>query len=518
MREFSNNISQAFVNGLRPDARSLRSIEALYEAKNVRCAPEGMREPNDLNNPFGAYTFAYPFPQLIRGERVTLLCFETEINIVDTTTDPWTYLPIVVQKLDKTAGTIIAGGQWHFIDLGESWYLMNGSCVVFSDGQVVFEGDDEYYVDASVSINTGTVHNGRAFMGGLADDLWSNGWSEIFNNIKDKVDQPIPLSSGGIGKNTVMWSSVGAHDFPSWLFFPHRGIFSNISDELRDLKDINFVNTELFNTLNRNEFGFKRMPFQGSVLAMRPLGDGIVIYGEDGVTALTPFLSRDTQISTMAQRTVANFGILSRSAIAGDSNIHLFIDQKGKLWSINSELSLQPLGYEYLFSPLLNSNLTITYDSNEGDFYISSDTRCFLFAGGLTEVNDRITSGFNLAGDFNAMFTTFADDEILVTSSIFDFGYRGIKTITSLQMGAHHTKPLSVAVDYRFSDNESFSRTPFVPVNKEGGAVVRISGTDFRFVIKGETDSGFELDYMQTKWQASDKRQIRGTYVSPNDS
>lgn len=517
MREFSNNISEALLNGLRRDERTRRQEDFLYDAKNVRIREFGLDEPDSPTDPFdGGESVSYPFPQLFHGKYYTLLCFASVIKTVNMSTDPWTASTLTLVNLDGTAGSISGSGHWHFIDLEESWFLFNGTDVVFIDPLEVFDGDNvsSAYVSNAVTIGTGTFHQGRAIVGKLdSSDIWSQGFDEVFNSLEDDIEGPLPLLNEGIDGNSVLWSSVGAYDFPTWLFFPDRAVHWNI-DDMKLVSDALFRRTALFDTLTRNEFGFKKMPFQGDVLCIKPLGDHIIVYGEDGIVALTPFIGDG--ISTMRETQIANFGISDRAHVGGDQS-HIFISSRGILYSLTADLSLNKLGYDHYFNGL--SNVRISFDSNETEFHISSGSTNFLLTQrGLSKERYQITSGVARDGNFNAMFATDADDEVLIVTSTYDFGLRAIKTINSIQFGSTFNGNMTVAVDYRYKDSDSFTRTSFVPVNDESGAFIRISAVDFRFVIKCDDLTGFELDYIQVKWQASDKRQIRGVYVSPTST
>lgn len=519
MREFSNNIAEAFINGLRVDSRQFRSANSLSQARNVRCSGVGLESPVPVFNPFSAEVVSHPFPQLIKANTRIFLCDSTEISIVDPSTDPWTAVPINVVNLDGTQGTITAGGKWELIDLDDDFYLMNGSSVVFTD-PVEGLGDQSrtYYVADNIQIKTGAYHQGRAIIGGLdGNSFWVGYWLDMFDQIRELSDSSNVLSPGGIGKNTVFWSSVGANDFPNWLYFPKRAFFNNTEYTDDNVADIEVKETAFYESLLKNEFGFMKMTFLGEVVSIVPLGQNLIVYGRDGITLLSPYLS--DQISTYAKQRVNDIGIPSRGAVGGSDGVHIFVDNAGDVWRFQGNSAPDRLGYKEYISALDFDLLTVTYNEHEGDFYISDGSTTFLLTpSGMSEVDRPITSGFHYNGQFTGIDDEPTTEEVLLTTAQYDFGIRAIKAITSVQIASYHTAPLSVAVDYRFSDNQAWSRTDFVPVNKEGGAFIRISGTDFRFVLKCDDNTNFELDYLQIKWQATDKRQIRGAYAGPATS
>jgi len=107
--------------------------------------------------------------------------------------------------------------------------------------------------------------------------------------------------------------------------------------------------------------------------------------------------------------------------------------------------------------------------------------------------------------------------ESLIVSDTIDFGYRGQKTIFSIEVGTSEAENAEVAVDWRMKIIEDFQRTDFVSLNDSGAAVLIVSGVEFRLCIRFGLFLPFvsSLDYAKIRWKMTDLRGLRGVYAAP---
>ena len=105
----------------------------------------------------------------------------------------------------------------------------------------------------------------------------------------------------------------------------------------------------------------------------------------------------------------------------------------------------------------------------------------------------------------------------LIVSDIIDFGYRGQKTIFSIEVGTSEIEDAEVAIDWRMKITENFQRTSFVSLNDLGAAVLIVSGVEFRLCVRFGLFSPFvsSLDYAKIRWKMTDLRGLRGVYAAP---
>lgn len=513
MREFPLFLVNHYLTGLRRQARQRTRAEALVQAKNLRIDRDGAEGFTPITDPFnGTKTVDFPWPQLFRGFRRTWLFFEGAVHLVDETTTPWTSIGVTpVEPSDGTTINVLTGSDvWHFADLFGTWFATNGTCVVFEAGLEELNGSGtlQLFNNDAVTFNSIDSFRGRFVFGGFnSANLWSSPFATMFSSWKGDITESFGanIDTDDIDGNWVMWSSIGGGDFPLWLFYPSYYTYNQAPTA-----DI------VIEKLRRNEFGWMPMRWKGDVQVVKSLRDHVIVYGTDGITALTPapqqgYFGR-TEILT-------GVGVPNRSAVGGDERTHIFMSTDGKLWRITNDLNVEKLDYSEFFSSFLGDSVAITLDPESRDFYIASGTAGYLLAEEqrLSEINQYPTSVTFLEGAVIGLFEEESggdEDEVLVTTTPFDMGDRSIKTLTFIQLEMEQDidpdPTVEVAVDYRYRKDEGWTRTAFILVNREGNAYLRVAGLEFRLVVKSDGFSGFRLDTATVRYQAGDRRARRG--------
>lgn len=508
MREFTKVISEAFVNGLRPEDRALRNSPFLHEAFNVKARDVGLDFFEEITDPFsGNETVSFPFPQLYRGGNESLLLDETEIRTVDESGTPWTSSAITFDK------AIPAGGVWHVADFKESWYLFNGECILAKIKDDI--NANEFLVNTDVDTNTGTNFRGRCVLGGInPTNIWPDTWDSVFDFWREKNTHLPEYTTDTPDKSYVMWGSIGGGDFPLWLFRPEIIRYGSFDRYTEDEYHLPVDSSFVIEMLKKNQLGFMPMPFQGEVLVVKELGNGIMAYCEDGIVYLphiSPSISRNDLIPpTFGLRKILATGVADRGAVGGTVDAHMFIDKEGSLWTIDSELSLDRLGYNEFFLEFLGKDMVFSFDPQHSEFYAATADDSYVLSNGLTKIRQHPTSLDHTGGALVGLFKEDADDSILIVSNPTDMNMRGVKTVVGVNLAVDSTDDVQVAFDFRYNSRDSFQRSHFQVVNKEGNAMLRVHGLEFRLVVKCAKRDGFQLDYAHIKWQGDDKRNIRG--------
>lgn len=512
MREFTDRIFKPLLKGLRPEERMLVNTDFLYQAQNAIPRKEGMSLYEDITNPFStAPTVAYPFPQLFRGKEVTLLCFETEIYIVTETAGAWTTSLITTYDYASTSNTksiASGGGIWQFIDYGaDSWFLFNGKEVIFKSRHLEFSGGaTKVFVQDDIDINTGCYHMGRHITGGFNEtNFWNSDWQTFFDTWLSKVaatNSAIPLDGTlGIGKNYVMWSAIGGGDILGH-FYPDISI-KGITEEQ------DAANPLFLDMLERNDSGYVPMPTPGTVLIVKPLGKNIIVYSEDGITAMQ---FAQQPIPTYGIKQLESFGIYERGAVGGDDYKHTFVDTSGDVWTITPNLEVKRLGYKEFIGGMVGNSMLVSQDPLLKDIYFSSSSDCYLLTSeGLGQTSEIVTSVVMAEGGLVGVRKTISGrGDFLICFDKVDMGYKGVKMVQSIEVGIDTGEDVYVAIDYRYNKSDSYTRTGFILLSPEGVAVIPVSGIDFRYVVKVVNATSADVDYMLVHWKAIDKRFRRG--------
>ena len=521
MREFSFRLEKELELGLRRDERAKKNHIGLLECMGLKpISGIGLVPYEPITCPFSSatlaaagITIAFPFPQLFRGTVITLLCTSNKVFEVDETDWTLTQLTTYDAYDEATVKSITAGGVWHFMDFGTTWFLFNGKCSVFkTNRRGLFKVVDKVFVQSTMTVQTGCAHRGRAITAGFSDNFWSDDWRGYWDN--KMLDLPIRFADSiDMNSNVVMWSTIGGGDLLFWLFFDYAmaGVL--------DLDDAHSITVKQFlmDTLKRNEWGFMPMPWQGTVYCVKSLGNNVAVYGTGGIDVL---IQVPEPFPTFGLRHISSVQVADRGAVGGDENVHIFLDNSGMLWSLDASLKLTQLGYQEFLSPMVGDDILITHNPQDNEFSISNDSNCYILtSAGLSECNQLIISQCYNNGNLVGIYDdSIADIEGRIVTDEFDMGLRAIKQIMAIELGFSGDTPLSVGVYSKFNKAGSYMLSGYKVANMEGVVYPIASGVDFKLAIKGEDYTKSNLSYIVVRYKLGDKRSIRGYYASQNAS
>lgn len=506
--EFTLDITPQLQAGLRRFERQRTRQAGLVELKNLRPKSYGLEPIVPVTDYFtSSPTISWPWPQLFRGELKNYLFFETSVEEVTESAGP-TATRVAINTFDQTnaaaSKNIVAGGVWHFVDLKDAFYAFNGSCVVFDPGIEKLHGlANKVYVQDTVSIETGCHHQGRVVFGGFdSSNIWSN-WSSILA-AWDTAETDVTTPRDDVGENYVMWSSIGGGDFPLWLFYPVNANYTYDLDKSAD---------RILDLLRRNELGWMPMPFSGKVLRVAPLGKHVIVYGEDGIAAMTAFTPNlgYRMPPTYGRASLLPLGVASRGSVAVGKTRHVFLTSQGELYTITPDLQLQRLGYKEYFSPLLSEKHNFFPNESEEEFYLSGQTDQYILTStGLCKHTQTVTSAYLVEDTLVGPSETITDDDGFILTLPFDLERPGRKRITSIDLYGHIVGQVEVSIEYKRVQGDSFTRLGFQRVNPHGSTRLQATGVEFRIAVRASTYSNLKLDGLRVTYQLVDRRFVRG--------
>jgi len=452
MREFEESIDY-ISKGLRPRARSSRTINGLTECFNLRCGTGGLEPYTPMTDPLGiGLLYSWPFPQFLTSARYKFLIVRDTVAGTDRIYEVSSDYSTVTLILSADYPTFGEGERWSLADFDEYVLLTNGVVMVYRDTTA------DTFVPALTLDNTprGTTmcnFRGQLVMGSIESDWYSTGNSHL------------------------VWSKIG---------------------------DVDCTPDE------NNEAGFMKVPFEGFVYVVKELGDFVVAYCEGGILALRPVTS---PAPTFAVKELSSVGIHSDYAVDGDKNNHVFVDSSGYLWRIDKNLNMVRLDYQEFMLPMAATYIVVNHDPSTNDFYIGNGVKSYLLSDqGLTEISESVLS---LAEPYLGLWVDLDDSEARITTDLIDMGYRGFKGTEVIEAGFAGGGTVEVALDWRMKSDDALSRTNWVEVNDQGIATNKVSGTEFRVAIRGSDYTSFEIDYLKLRYKMSDIRSIRGIYAPP---
>lgn len=267
-------------------------------------------------------------------------------------------------------------------------------------------------------------------------------------------------------KNWIKWSKIGSMDF----------------------------------TIGRDNIAGERpLDWKGWVYEIKKLGNRVAVYGENGVSLLTP------SNNAFGLSTVHRLGLKGKQAIAGDETTHYFIDKEGTLWSLGEGLTR--LDYsEYLVDL---TNPVLSWDLENRLLYICDGVRGFVYSPedkSLGKGPSTITGiGYQEGTAYIASSITIVTPTFEVWTDTYDMGTRKGKGIESLEFGIDLTIDLKAAVRYRLDKSASFRQTEWQTLNSEGVAYIQCYGQEFQFGVKADSYQYFEPDYIKVNGRVYDK-------------
>lgn len=518
MRQFETPI-KTIVGGLRRELEAPRDPILLTESMNAKPRITdkilGTRKliPHEyITDPLAAQTLAWPHPQIFRTANTTLLAAATAVStIIEGAT--WSASAITTYDYASTssAKAIITGGAWHLADSGVNWFLFNGNNVVFQDSANRVGGSNSNtLVQDDITIQTGCMHRHRMIMGGFnTSDFWLSAWVTQMATFHNLLPSGFTTTGSDVtpGSNWIMWSSIGggAGDL-YWLLYPttaQDGFVSGAHDATRPLWIEEF---------ERNEWGWGRLPFQGTVRVVKPLGNSFIAWSDGGVCAFT--LLSDP--AGYGEKTLSRTSVQGRGAVGGsDEDGYVWIDDIGYLHYISPDLKDERIGYKEFFEPMIGNTIIVTFDPLFKEFYISDHTRCYVLTeGGLGQGHQLPTNLHRVDSTLYSILRELGDYSYRITTGILDFGISAMKTIDSIEVigGPSERSHLQACVSYRYSSTEPFRDTPWVVLNKEGVARTMCTAPEFKIRIRGSHYSNVDIDYIIVRWKVSDFRHIGGLY------
>lgn len=522
MPNYRLSLDEAIRNGLKRDSRVPRGTAALEQCDYLRPTEFGLKDFLPVTQPIvdgdltpGGETWTYPYPQLFRGASVTLLCFSDAVYLVNESA--WTATELTFYDAadfgDVTPGsaTITVGGPWHFVDYHTTWVLFNGVTTIWNTGHY-----NKPLLTSAVTITTGCDLKGRFFMGGfdptdtyaLAD--WPTYWATLDDNAPAFIRTQAVALAGGMKSNWAWWGTIGGGDM-LWLISKD---WMTLQDDDGSYTADNPFWQELW---SRNEVGACPLPWQGTILCQKRLGETVICYGDGGITALVPYSSPAAGMAPLDLHGIGmGVGIASRCAVGGSYDEHVFVDNAGELWRVGTDLVAQRIGYGYVFSDLLSYDILVHHDPHRREYYITgyngSTYECYVLTStGLGRAPWVPKSLHFLEGGLIGILqgSTAAGAEIITVHFGPEDG-RSIDEVESVSLITEDTDTTgwTIYVQYRFDKADTFTNSTGVASDIRGYARMNVSGLEFRIRLTHPDRTKCDLDGIVVEMKSGGKRSL----------
>lgn len=466
MREFELIIDEGIRKGLSPERTIPMNEDWLWQALGYRVDKAGLEgyvicDDNPLTGVVNI-DYSWPFPQFIVGERYNfLISRDSTVDLEDNVyliSDNYVATHIFdIDQLTFGIGTLM-----EVADFGEYAFMTNGVIMIYWNVGI----NDWHEIVASVTVpmmRTICNFKGQAIGGNIV-----SAWPSAANPQCDET--------------YYVWSRIGEFDFT---------------------------------ITSRNEEGFRRDPYGGEVYHVRRLGDQVVGYSSKGITLMTPV---SEPAATFGFSEVDDVGLINMGAMDGNLKRHVYVGSDFILREITSE-GVKEFGYYRYMKELEGEDIIVRYDRIKKDFYIGNSAKTYLLSPyGLTEVPQHPSALWTMSNysEETIMLPNTVDTYTpSITSSTFDFGYRGQKTIFSVESDTLITLDPSAVIGWMDALGV-WNYTTAVSLNNEGIASIIASSNEFVVKINCK-DVTFEspIRYIKVRYKMTDLRGIRGIYAPP---
>lgn len=506
MQEFSFKISGGR-NGLVPNP--LHEVGAPYASRlrNMRPAelsPSNFTavNPEWFTCPFD-FTLDWPFPQVVRGENVTLLLKRTAAATLDAA---WAETAISPKQSTSpnSAATITGGGVWHSATFEETWFATNGATFLFKTA-----ASTSVFRAMGLAVATLCASNDRLLLFGLEGDWFSGSrWLGLME-LQRKSRPQFSHDQMTWSKRWAVWGEPrgGSNDVPFWTMLVMLGVFGN--DAFDTLQG------EFRARIERGEFGMAPLRQQGTPLACGALGNDIVAYSAEGRTVLRPQgAAYDVVVDDSP-------GVVNRGGLCVGAGEHAWMTPSRKLHAQALGGPVRDLGHAHRFTGSL-TNLVCAYDKEEKEHWFSTENWAYVLTrwglGGPMDI--RPTSLCRADGALIGPGSGIDAETVEVSnySHLLNMGYNGNKVVKVVEVEQHGLS--DVYVDVEASDTNG---TPYSlgaeQVNEVNVGFPIRSGNEFMIGVKATAPLGgsYAIPNFLVRYQADDRSARRGATGAAQD-
>jgi hypothetical protein len=247
------------------------------------------------------------------------------------------------------------------------------------------------------------------------------------------------------------------------------------------------------------------MPYSGLIHQIRKLGNGVIVYGERGITRLTPSGVQ------WGRTDLHKIGIISKNAATGTDDVHYFVDRFGMLYRLKPGEMPEKMDFTNLMSTL-TSDTVMSYDERKKIVYITDNVLGFaLTEDGLGKCPVNISGVGWKDGSFYVVApAAITNSPFEITTDIIDFGVRTEKTISYIELNIDLSADIYVMIESRWNKDDSWTESDWRRVDNYGRASFCETGTEFRINIKLTTYEAIRLDDIQVRGNHPDGKPIGG--------
>ena len=509
MREYPKIDAAWLVNGLFQDNAGGKNQPYLETLTNMRCDKTGAVGLDPVTQvPAGTVTL-WPFPQLCAAEDRQIVFSGTArdgatVGVWDaTSTAPVGTNVWQAQAPLSLYATPHSGYPWQFAAMRDLWIAANGSCLVW---HLPYDANATGITGAPVACNAVCHNRHRLFLGGLSGSWFNESTSAPWASIMDawRKTQPHTVmvnEAMSFGANWVVWSerSGGAQDVPYYPLLVMLGAYGTSA--------FNTLKESLITRIESGELGMAPVRGCGTVCAMAPLGEDVIVYGRTGISELNV----DQEGVRYTEKMRHSESVPLGSIIGQGPLTHLVILESGDLTEITPQ-GTSLTSFRHIFHGRAG---LCHYDPTYNEFWIGAGTAGGYIWNGraLSGPHDINPSGMLRRGTVLWMTSKQIPDTlpVVVQTCPFSLSERGSKHVNEMIAECEGITSMQGSIPWRIKSSGAFTNGTAVPFNDNDVAFPHQSAVDAKIRITGSlTGSNPSIGAIGLRFQYEDKRFKRG--------
>jgi hypothetical protein len=461
--------------------------------RNLRPTEYAAAAPEWITAPF-SFTPDFPFPQIVRGENITLLFDETAVSIV---AGDWSVSALTPKLSDDrgTGASITGSGRWHAATFEDVWFATNGTTLVFQ-----MPAYDEVLVANGVTVETLCGHNDRLILAGLSGDWFSSeSWQELFKRWRETQPQ-FSHDQQEWSPRWGIWGErlAGGKDIPFWTMLAALGLFGQVA--------FDSIKGELLTRIERGELGFFSIRSLGTPVFAGGFGPDVMLYSQEARVALRPMESAPTYLVMNA----GPAGAAHRGIVSGDAREHCWYAPDGELYRHPAGGAAEHIRFSEIFGSL--SGVVASFDDIEREHWFADTDDAYVLTrfgmGGPMSQRPMALARANGVLIGPALGLGLSTVPVAMYSHLVDMRRRGSKRVQELEVVLDGLA--SPWGDVK-AGSPAFS-TGTVPLNDLGVGYPVRSGNQFYIGAGGTGTVGqdYSIQRVDVRYQAESRAHQRG--------
>lgn len=380
--------------------------------------------------------------------------------------------------------TLTESGAWHLAAFQDRvTFLTNGAEFISRLPSYPVDGSSRdifMSTDAELTVQAIAKHKNALVIGGLAGtQLVATNMAALFDHWRKTQEQNILTTEDDtLDTSCLFYSAMSGdeNDLPFSVFFGAMGY--------PDAEAAGLLLPIALGRIETKEMGFFRPRYCGPIRCMKELGDALIVYGRDGICALTRTEAGYVETQLLDQ------GVPTRTSVAGDDQEHMFVTNQKDIYSLAPSAAPKWMEFAEHIGNLTIGSLVVTFDPGLRYWWFADGATSYCWTGfGLGQSSAVIPSSIlrmqDATGVLGTAITASDPQTVRMVSAILSMPNRQTYEASSADIHCLEADSSSwtANMDWRLKNSDSFRRPTAIDSPDRGRTFVKKTGVDMRLVL-----------------------------------